>query len=230
MKFEFDYRASDSSLVDVIYHTQSVGGGSFMSSAGTQWEMVVTWQEGKTTLSLRGPETKASLAPIPENANFLGIIFKHGAFMPHLPMVELLDGGIHLPQAASSHSFYLHGSAWQFPTFENTDTFINRLVRQGLLVHDPVVAAALQEQDPAMSPRHLRRRFLRATGLTPGTIEQIQRAHRAAALLEKGLPILDTVFEAGYFDQPHLTRSLKRFIGQTPAQLLRELEPASASK
>ena len=27
--------------------------------------------------------------------------------------------------------------------------------------------------------------------------------------------------DAGYFDQPHLTRSLKRLIGQTPAELLR---------
>ena len=28
-------------------------------------------------------------------------------------------------------------------------------------------------------------------------------------------------YHAGYADQPHLTRSLKRFIGQTPAQILR---------
>jgi methylphosphotriester-DNA--protein-cysteine methyltransferase len=37
--------------------------------------------------------------------------------------------------------------------------------------------------------------------------------------LEQGMPIRDTVFEAGYFDQPHLTRALKHFIGQTPAQI-----------
>ncbi len=34
------------------------------------------------------------------------------------------------------------------------------------------------------------------------------------------MSILDTVERAGYFDQPHLTRSLKRFIGQTPAQII----------
>jgi hypothetical protein len=26
--------------------------------------------------------------------------------------------------------------------------------------------------------------------------------------------------QADYFDQPHLTRSLRRFIGQTPAQIV----------
>jgi AraC-like DNA-binding protein len=37
--------------------------------------------------------------------------------------------------------------------------------------------------------------------------------------LRQGVSILDTVEQAGYADQPHLTRSLKRLIGQTPAQL-----------
>ena len=37
---------------------------------------------------------------------------------------------------------------------------------------------------------------------------------------KRGLSILDVVYEAGYFDQPHLTRSLKYYIGQTPAQIM----------
>ena len=38
-------------------------------------------------------------------------------------------------------------------------------------------------------------------------------------LLEEGTPISDVVYEAGYFDQPHLTRSLRRYMDRTPAQL-----------
>jgi methylphosphotriester-DNA--protein-cysteine methyltransferase len=60
--------------------------------------------------------------------------------------------------------------------------------------------------------------------LTRAYIEQMQRAQRAAALLEQGKPILDTVFEAGYYDQPHLTRSLKQWVGRTPAQIARMAE------
>ena len=33
------------------------------------------------------------------------------------------------------------------------------------------------------------------------------------------LRIADVTHEAGYFDQPHLTRSLRRLIGQTPLEL-----------
>ncbi|MEI4861373.1 hypothetical protein Q8G41_27680, partial [Klebsiella pneumoniae] len=47
-------------------------------------------------------------------------------------------------------------------------------------------------------------------------------ARYATLLLRQGTPIADAVYAAGYFDQPHLTRSLNHFIGQTPAQVMRE--------
>jgi methylphosphotriester-DNA--protein-cysteine methyltransferase len=66
----------------------------------------------------------------------------------------------------------------------------------------------------------VRHRFLQATGLTQSHIRQVERAQRAATLLRQGVSILDTVYETGYFDQPHLTRSLKQFVGYTPAQMI----------
>jgi AraC-like DNA-binding protein len=222
MKFDYDEntRPSDASLVEAIWRDQSeAGGGSFISAAATHLEMVVTKQKNAITFTVRGPETKASNAPIPEEAEFIGIIFKIGTFMPYLPTTDLVDGGIHLPDA-SDQSFWLQGSAWQFPSFENADTFVERLIRQGLLAYEPVVESALQGQITDLSARSLQRRFVRATGLTHRTIYQIERAQQAAARLREGIPILDVVEEAGYYDQPHLTRSLKQLIGQTPAQLL----------
>jgi AraC-like DNA-binding protein len=55
--------------------------------------------------------------------------------------------------------------------------------------------------------------------LTCKTIQQIKRARSAVSLLERGTPISDAAFELGYFDQAHLTNSLKRFIGRTPSQI-----------
>ncbi|MBI1881009.1 MAG: helix-turn-helix transcriptional regulator [Chloroflexi bacterium] len=224
MNFIFDERSSDSPFVDTIWRTQSESGGSFISLAESHWGMVVTRQNGKTYLTVRGPETKAMPAPVPENAEFFGIIFKLGTFMPHLPARNLVDGETNLPDA-TSQSFWLHGSAWQFPDYENADTFVERLVREGLLVHEPVVEAALQSQLKELSLRSVQRRFLQATGLTHGTVCQIERARHALVLLQQGVSILDTVDQAGYADQPHLTRSLKHFIGQTPAQIIRLSQP-----
>ncbi|MBC8171185.1 MAG: helix-turn-helix transcriptional regulator [Anaerolineae bacterium] len=219
MKFSFEYKSSDSPLVDGIWRTEGMG-GSFISVAESNSGLVITRQRDKITLTVRGPETLASTAPVPEDAEIFGIVFKLGTFMPSLPLSKLVDRPINLPEAGSQ-SFWLHGSAWQFPDFENIDTFITRLVREGLLVSDPVIDTVLQDQSPYLSSRTVQRRFLQATGLTYNTIQQIKRAQLAMSFLQQGKSILDTVAEAGYFDQPHLTRSLKHYVGQTPAQLIR---------
>ncbi len=220
MIFTFEERPSDSSFVETIWRTQSVGGGSFTSLAESHWGIVVTRQRDRTYLTVRGPETKALPAPIPEDAEFFGITFRLGTFMPHLPARNLVDGETNLPEA-TRQSFWLNGSAWQFPDYDNADTFVDRLVRNGLLVCEPVVVAALRGELNDLSLRSVQRRFVRATGLTHGAVYQIERARRAMILLQQGVSILDTVEQAGYADQPHLTRSLKHFLGQTPAQIIR---------
>ncbi|MCA0454409.1 MAG: AraC family transcriptional regulator [Chloroflexi bacterium] len=226
MKFTFESRASDSPYVEGIWRTESEGGGSFMSVAESHWGIVVTRQEGKTWLTVRGPETKAQPSPVPEDANFFGIVFKLGTFMPHLPGKRLVDCGFDLPEA-NNRKCWLYCSAWEFPTYDNADTFVARLVREGMLVREPVVAAALQGQlTDDLSPRSVQRRFLHATGLTHKSIQQIERAKKALEMLQQGRPILDTTYELGYFDQSHMTNSLKYFVGQTPAQIVKSLELA----
>ena len=220
MNFIFDERPSDAPFVEEIWRTQSESAGSFISQAASQWEMVVTTYQGKTTFTVRGPETKATPADCPPDAEFFGIVLKLGAFMPHLPLGKLRDRNDATLPEASSQSFWLHGSAWQFPDFENADTFVSRLVQQDLLVHDPLVETVLQNRPLEMSLRSVQRRFLQATGLTRGAFEQIERARQAVTLLEQGVSIADAIYHVGYADQPHLTRSLKRFVGQTPAQIL----------
>jgi methylphosphotriester-DNA--protein-cysteine methyltransferase len=59
-----------------------------------------------------------------------------------------------------------------------------------------------------------------ATGMTYGTIRQLDRATRAADRLELGTPILDVVENEGYSDQAHLTRSVKKYLGKTPGEIL----------
>jgi len=219
--FNFEGRPAESPLIESIWRTQTENAGSFISAAAPYFGLVVTHYEGKTTITLRGPETKATPAEFPAGAEFFGIVFKLGTFMPHLSTKMLMDRrDLHLPEA-NHQSFWLHGSAWQIPTYENADTFVQRLMREGLLVREPVVDAVLQGRPQVLSIRSVQYRFLTATGLTLSTIRQIERARHATALLEHGIPILDTAFETGYFDQAHLTRSLKRFMGQTPAQIAR---------
>lgn len=229
MDLTCEERPSDSPYVQRIWRSHSEQATPFTSVAESHWEMVVTRFQGSMTLTVRGPETQATPAYCPEEAEWVGIRFKPGAFMPNFPPKMLMDRrDVNLPEAGSQ-SFWLDGSAWQFPDYENADTFVDWLVRENLLCHDPVVAAVLQGEPVMMSKRTVQRRFVRAMGLTYGDVHQIRRARYATTLLKQGVSILDTVDKAGYADQPHLTRALKHRMGYTPAQILSEYghEPLS---
>lgn len=214
----FEDRPSDSPFIERVWRSHSERADSFSSVATPHWEMVVSKYEGKTSFIVRGPETRATIAECPAGGEWFAIRFKVGTFMPLLPTSERRDRkDIVLPDA-STRSFWLNGSAWQHPDFENAETFVGRLVRRGLIAADPLVLAPSGRE---VSDRTIQRRFLRTTGMTRSTIAQIERARSATMLLREGRSIQDVVFDAGYFDQAHLTRSLKHFVGLTPAQIAR---------
>ena len=222
-----DDRPSDSRFVERVWSCHSERAGTFHSIAAFNWEMVVTRHEGRTSLTVRGPETRASTADCPADGEWFAIRFKVGTSMPLLPPGQLRDRNDVMLPDASSRSFWLNGSAWEYPTFDNAETFVKRLVHDGLIVMDPAVTAALTGQPQGRTIRTTQRHFLKTTGVTRSTIRQIERARQATNLLKQGVSILDAVYEAGYYDQAHLTRSLVHFIGQTPGQIIRGEEQLS---
>jgi len=220
MLITFADRPSDSPFVERVWRSHSERPGVFRSIAACHWEMVVTRLAGKAYFTVRGPETIATTADLPADGEWFAIRFKLGTFMPYLPPGFLRDlNAVTLP-AATNHSFWLNGSAIEYPDFENAEVFVQRLVRAGIIIADPAIRAILLGQSQPLSTRSAQRRFRQVTGLTQATIHQIERARRATRLLRQGLPILDVGLDLGYYDQAHLTRSLKRFIGQTPTQIV----------
>jgi AraC-like DNA-binding protein len=223
----FDDRPSDSPFVERIWRCRSERAGTFLSVASSHCEMVVTRHRGETTLTLRGPETRATSADCPADAEWLGIRFKLGTFMPQQPASTLLDRRDVNLAGAFGRTFWLNGSQWEYPDFENADTFVRRLVRDGVIARDAAVEAALQGERPLLSRRTTQRHFLHATGMSHTRFLQIERARHATNLLRQGVSILDTVHDAGYFDQAHLTRALRHLIGQTPARVGRKEDQLS---
>lgn len=223
----FDDRPSDSNLVERVWRCHSERAGRFHSVASSHWEMVVTRRRGATYLTVRGPETRATLIDCPAEGEWLGIRFKLGTFMPALPVAHLIDRkDVTLP-GVTDRSFWLNGSAWEYPDFDNAEAFVARLVRAGLIARDPAVVGAIRGERQALSLRSMQRHFLRAAGMTRSRFLQIERARYAANLLRRGVPAVDTVHEAGFFDQAHLARALKHLIGQTPTQVARGQEQLS---
>jgi AraC-like DNA-binding protein len=215
-------RPSDSPFVERVWRCHSERSGDFLSVASSHWEMVVTKLDGATTLTVRGPETRVREVYCPANGEWIAIRFKVGTFMPQLPIAGLLDGrDVTLPRA-TSRSFVLDGAAWEYPSFDNAEVFVARLAKAQLIARDPAVEAALLGGPQSLSRRSAQRHFLKTAGMTQGTLRQIERARHATNLLRSGVPIGDADHAAGYFDQAHLTRSLKTLVGLTPAKIARE--------
>ncbi|MBZ0285672.1 MAG: helix-turn-helix domain-containing protein [Anaerolineae bacterium] len=219
MTFVAEGRLSDSPYVDSIWRGRADTDHTLMCPADGRWNLCFTNLNGRMQISAEGAMSKAVPKTHIEDVDWLVIKFKLGVFLPGVPARKYLDGAALLPEAARQ-SFWLHSSTWEMPDYENADTFVDWLVRDDAVQLNPVVSAALQDRPQIVAERTLRHHFLRTIGLTQSHIRQIERARDAMTLLQHDVSILDVVDRLGYADQPHLTRSLKRFMGYTPTQVM----------
>jgi AraC-like DNA-binding protein len=71
-----------------------------------------------------------------------------------------------------------------------------------------------------VSERQLRRRFTAAIGYGPKTFARVVRLRRfVAAARDRRATLAELALEAGYADQPHLTRECRELAGCTPSVL-----------
>ena len=187
MGLQIESRPSDSPHIERVWRSRSSGVDQMTSVAVSQWDLVIWEQNGQVNVTVQGPESAASQAPVPEDATFFGIVFSLGTSMPHLPINQLVNSAAPIPDV-TRRSFWLKGSAWHLPNYENAEMFVRRMAREDVLVCDPIVGEVLRGGATDVSERTIQRRFAAATGLTRGTIRQIQRARQAAVLIQEGVP------------------------------------------
>jgi AraC-like DNA-binding protein len=201
----------------------------------------VVWMAGGE-LVVAGPATGPVLAEIPPGVAAVGVRIGPGAAGAALgqPAHELQDRTVEL------------GDLWGASGRELAErmALASPLRRPGLLADalarrlreaappDPVVtrAAALLARgmqvveagrEVALGERHLRRRFHHAVGYGPKTLQRIMRMRRFLEIVE-AMPVPDVgraAVEAGYADQPHLTRESTALTGLSPVALLASRQP-----
>lgn len=218
MELHFETRQSDSPWVDTVWTCTSEQVTEMTSVAGARWGLVFWEQDGRAHAAITGPATRTGTAPVPEGATFTGIEFAVGTSLRAVPTAALVDGGIELPDT-EHRTFRLDGARYETPGPDDAEALVERFVRAGIVVRDPLVAEVLRGHSPAVSERTIERRFRAATGLTRGAVRQIERARTAAELLAAGDLAADVVAKLDYFDEPHLARALRSYVGRTAGQL-----------
>ncbi|MFG1842433.1 helix-turn-helix domain-containing protein [Micromonospora sp. NPDC049175] len=175
---------------------------------------------GQLLATLRGPETRASTAPVPANAEFLGIRLTLGTVLRPHPATSIVDGYVPFP-VTDSGRVVIGGEAWEAPTYDNVEQFVRRLRDAGLLVRprrgiDDHIAG---HPEGRPSSRTLQRRYRTITGLSQTAVTQIDRVNAAATMLRHGRDWRGVVETLGYFDQAHLAHALRRYVGHTAREL-----------
>ena len=100
-------------------------------------------------------------------------------------------------------------------------------------LRDPAARAEDIAAETGLSERQLRRRVQAAAGYGPKTLQRVLRFQRFVRLADAApaspaappLDLADAAAQAGYADQPHLTREVRALSGYTPAELARLRRP-----
>jgi AraC-like DNA-binding protein len=101
-----------------------------------------------------------------------------------------------------------------------------------LLAADPALSTVTElAARLSCSPHHLSRIFAADTGTTLGAHRTRLRLSLALDYLaEHGMPLADVAARCGFADHGHLTRTMRRYTGDTPARLRRLIRGGEADE
>ena len=216
----FNAVAGELPLVQRMWSASCDATTGFTSAAKASSMIVFARSDDGATVHLRGPETRGTSLTCPEGSEFFGVDLRLGAYLPLYPPSGLTDLNDALLPTLPGDRILLDNRDWEMPTEQNVDVFLDRLLRAGLLIFDPLVDEIRHGERPrGMSERIAQIRFRRAVGISHRKLVSIQQAHHAAQLLAAGMSIADVVTTSGYYDQPQLARAMRWATGHTPGEL-----------
>ena len=164
MFLTFEDRPSSSRFVERVWRCRSDKGGTFLSMAEGNIEMVFTRLPGITAATLRGPVTRATAVECPPEGQWLAIRFRLGTYFPRIASTSLLDHqDLNLPVLPGGR-FWFSDLTWEVPSYDNAEDFVERLATAGTIVRNAVIEDAVVGDVSRMSQRSVQRHVVRATG------------------------------------------------------------------
>jgi AraC-like DNA-binding protein len=199
----------------------------------------ITWIDGE--LIVAGPDMAVAVSTLSPGSTVVGVRFRPGAASRWLglPMWEIVGRRVALRDFWGARVGDLAGRIGEAPSTAERMRVLEASLCQlvpgftappadmGFAFHalrtesaGPGMATVLERLD--ISPRTLRRRCQEAFGYGPKTLDRILRFQRFLGLARRAEEpqLAALAFEAGYADQAHLTREVRRLSSFTPASIL----------
>jgi AraC-like DNA-binding protein len=195
---------------------------------------------GGAELVVAGPDTQPVLSQLPAGAEIIGARLRPGLTLPALgvPADELLDLRVLLRDIWGAEARRLVDQLCDAPTLAErfaalaaalaarhadagaVDADVQAIIAR--IAQRPNQRIAERGPELRISQRQLRRRFIAAVGYGPKTFARVMRFQALLAHAQQPSSRLDLASlaaEAGYADQAHLTREVRRLAGSTPTEL-----------
>jgi AraC-like DNA-binding protein len=216
--------------------TNAAGAGNHVERVLPDGCADIVWIDGEGIV-VAGPATREVLVDIAAGTAAVGVRFGPGAAGAALGVAahELRDRTVALEDVWGARATELAERMAAAPPPGRLELLSAAVARrlEGARAPDPLVtrASALlarglpvtaTSREVALTDRHLRRRFHDAVGYGPKTLQRVLRLRRFLALAESAAAteLARVAVEAGYADQPHLTRECGELAGLPPAALL----------
>jgi AraC-like DNA-binding protein len=84
------------------------------------------------------------------------------------------------------------------------------------LCDEPRLSIERAADEQHVGRRQLERDFERWIGVAPRHLAQVARVQQVARLARNGASLADAAAQAGFADQPHMTRTVRRVTGLAP--------------
>jgi AraC-like DNA-binding protein len=185
----------------------------------------VVWERG-AGVTVVGPDTTPKLVRREADDVLVGIRLQPGAggAVLGLPLGAIRDQSVDVAEV--SPTFALDPDS-------SPQDVVGRLLAVAAGSHtDPLIAEAARRiavedvrsvaRDLWISERQLRRRFHAAVGYGPKMLERVMRFRCVVDATDSGQhDLVRVALDAGYADQAHMTREIKRLSGLTPSALIK---------
>lgn len=185
-----------------------------------------------------GPATSVDVPELAPGVRLRGLRIRPGALraVTGLRGAELRDRVVPIAELLPGHtSELLIEAVWDWPRGARFLTEVWRDVAREPRRAETAVAAlgggsnlsvTAVAAAHGLSPRQFRRLVEDEAGLNPATVRAVARLHRFLRIAEDGNAgrpdLAGGAILAGYADQPHLSREVRKLTGLTPARLLAE--------
>jgi AraC-like DNA-binding protein len=207
--------------------------------------MEISWAVGSDLVAVSGPQRQPVVGRLAPGTSVVGIRFRPGVAPSILgpPASELVDQRVEADRLWGPRAATLAERLAEAESPEGAARLLEAEVIRRIDTApepDPLVAAAMGRLQPwrpddigawtaglLLSPRQLRRRFVAALGFGPKAFQRILRFQGFLALSQgprgRHIGLARLAREAGYADQPHLTRESSELTGLTPRAFLEEM-------